>query len=218
MSPWSPDCARRPAIGCPERGVESSDARESCRERDFRHRHRGLVDQALGSLHATGRRDGARRRAGVAIEQTPQMPGRHPERAGEIFHRLAVVEEAALDEAQRTGHGRRGATPRGRSRRGLRPAAQARAESGGFGRCRSGKEDDVARLRRLHRTRRAALDPRGQHAREEPSVEPCVSRDARAVAALPVETVAIRRRGAVSDRRDDVPRSERPSVPHDRRA
>jgi len=55
-------------------------------------------------------------------------------------------------------------------------------------------------------------------AREEPPVEPCVSRDTRTVAALPVETVAIRRRGAVSDRRDDVPRSERPSVPHDRRA
>jgi len=56
------------------------------------------------------------------------------------------------------------------------------------------------------------------HAREEPSVEPCVSCDARAVAALPVETMAIRRRGVVSDRRDDLPRSERPSVPHDRRA
>ena len=178
---------RRPSIHGAKRGVEAADAPEPCRERDRRHRHRGLVDQSLRPLDAPGRRDGPRRGTSVPHEQATEISARHPERVGELLDGPAVVEEAAFDEAQGARDGRRGAMPRRCPRCGLGPTPQARTKARTLGRGRGGKEGDVARLGRLHRTRGTAIDPRGQHASEEAPVESPVPRDPRAIACPRVE-------------------------------
>src|SRR5206468_12447416 len=103
------------------------------------------------------------------------------------FDAPAVVEESAIDEPEGAGDRRRGAVPRRRAGRRLRSTPQAGAEPSALGGGRGGEEDDVARLRGLHRTRGAAVDPGGQHPREERPVEPRVVRYPRAVARAPVE-------------------------------
>src|SRR5262245_22039246 len=55
-SPPSTNGRRRPAIDVEERRVEPPDAPEARRERDLGHRHRGLVDEPLRSLHTHRRR------------------------------------------------------------------------------------------------------------------------------------------------------------------
>jgi len=177
----------RPSIHGAKRGVESPDAREPRSERDRGHRHHGPVHQPFRALNAPGRCDRGRRRTCVPHEQSAQMSGRHPKRIGEILDALAIVQESALDEPQCACDGRRRTVPRRRPGCGLGSTPQAGAETGALGGRRGGEEDDVTRLGGLHRTRGAAIDPCGQHASEEPPVEPTVSRDPRAIARLCIE-------------------------------
>jgi hypothetical protein len=136
--------AGRPAVHGAKRGVEPADAREAGGERDRRHRQGGLVDQGFRALHAPGRRDGGRGGAGVAPEQATQMSGRHAERVGKIVDGPGVVEEPALDEAQRARDARGRPVPRRCAGRGLGSTSQARAEARALGGGRGGEEDDVA--------------------------------------------------------------------------
>ncbi len=177
----------RPSIHGAKRGVESPDAREPRSERDRGHRHHGLVHQPFRALNALGRCDRGRRRTCVPHEQSAQMSGRHPKRIGEILDALAIVQESALDEPQCACDCRRSTVPRRRPGCGLGSTPQAGTEPRALGGSRGGEEDDVARLGRLHRTGGAAIDPCGQHAGEEPPVEPTVSRDPRAIACLGIE-------------------------------
>src|SRR5207249_3659232 len=68
---------------------------------------------------------------------------------------------------------------------GRHPQAGAEARSLGGG--RRGEEHDVARPGRLHGTGGPAVDPGGQHAGEEPPVEPTVARQPCTIAGAPVE-------------------------------
>jgi len=174
----------RPSVHGAKRGIESPDAREPRSERDRGHRHHGLVHQPFRALNAPGRCDRGRRRPCVPREQSAQMSGRHPKRIGEILDALAIVQESPLDEPQSACDCRRRTVPCRRPRCGLGSAPQAGAETGALGPSRGGEEDDVARLGGLNRTSRAAIDPCGQHASEEPSVEPAVAREPRAIACL----------------------------------
>ena len=202
----------RPSVHRAKRGVESSDAGEARGERDRGHRHRGLVDQRFRALHTPCRRHRGRRGAGMSYEQSAQMSGRHPERIREVLDGIAVVEEPALDEPERTRDRGRRAVPRGCPRRGLGSTPQARAEARAFGGGRGREEDHVARLGGLHRTGGPAVDPGGEHAGEEAPVESRVSRDAGAIAPAPVEGEAFahgnatlaRKPGPATPRDDDV--------------
>src|SRR2546428_2687339 len=179
--------ARRPPIRRAKRGVEAPDAGEPGGERDRAHRQRGLVDQDLGALHASGRRDGGGRRPGVAHEQPAQMPGRHAQRVGEIVDGLTFVEEAAPDEPHGARDGCRRTLPRRRSRHRLGQAPTAWGEARSLGGGRRGEGHDVARPGRLHGTGGPAVDPGGQHAGGEPPVEPTGARQTCAIAPASVE-------------------------------
>jgi hypothetical protein len=174
----------RPSIHGAKRGVESPNACEPRRERDRGHRHHGLVHQSFRALNAPGRCDRGRRRTCVPHEQSAQMSGRHPKRIGEILDALAIVQESALDEPQSACDGRRSSMPRRRPGCGLGSTPQAGAEARALGGSRGGEENDVVRLGGLDRTRGATIDPCGQHASEEPPVEPTVSRDPRTITCL----------------------------------
>jgi hypothetical protein len=179
---------RRFAVGLDERGVEAADAREAGREGDGGggDRHPRALQQRARPLHATAARQRDRRRAEIAAAQPAQVPRADAQLLREVVDR-ALVEEPAVDQPQRARDGGGGAAPRRRAGRGLRPAAQAGAEAGSLGVGRGGEVDDVARARRPHRTRRAAVDARDAHAREEAPVEPRIAREPRTVARLPVE-------------------------------
>ena len=182
------DRAGRPPVHGAKRGVEAPDAGEAGGERDRGHRHRRLVDQRLRALHAPGRarRPSARRpRAAGTVGAGGAASCRASSARSSTL--CAVVEESPLDETQRARDGRRRAAPRRRPGRRLRSTAQAGPEPRALGGGRGREEDDVARLGRLHRTGGPAIDPRGQHAGEEPPVEARVARDSRAVAGTPVE-------------------------------
>src|SRR2546422_4485430 len=79
--------ARRPPIRRAKRGVEAPDAGEPDGERDRAHRQRGLVDQDLGALHASGRRDGG---------------GRSEEHTSELQSRLHLVCRLLLEKKKHT--------------------------------------------------------------------------------------------------------------------
>src|SRR2546425_1398409 len=177
----------RPPVHRAKGSVESADGREARGKCDRGHRHRGLVDQRFRALHTPRRRHSGRRGAGMPHEQSAQMPGRHSERIREVLDGLAVVEESALDEPQRPRDRSRRAEPRGCPWRGLGSTAQAWAEARPLGGGRGREKDHVARLGRLHRANGPAVDPGGEHAGEEPPVESRVSRDAGAIAPVPVE-------------------------------
>jgi hypothetical protein len=178
---------RRSPVHGAKRSVESADAPEPGGEGNRGHRRRGLVDQPLRALHAPRHRHRAGRRTRVAQEQAAEVPARHTEGVGKVLHRLAVVEIALLDEPQRARDRRRGATPCCRPGRRFRSTSQARTEATALGGGRGREEDDVARLRRLHGTRRPAVDPCGEDAAEESSVESSVAREPRAIARSRIE-------------------------------
>jgi hypothetical protein len=135
-----------------KRRVEAPDAGEAGGERDRGHRHRGSVDQRLRPLHPPGHRHGRRRGARVLAEEPSQVA-----RAScpSVSARPATLWPSSRNprSMSRTGTGdarRRPATPASRVAASVRQRRQAGTPPAR--RRRGGKEDDVARLRRLHRT------------------------------------------------------------------
>ena len=80
----------------------------------------------------------------MPAEEPAQMSGRHPERIREVLDALAVVEEAALDQPQRSRDRGRRAVPRGCPGRGLGSTPQAGTEARSLGGGRGREEDHVA--------------------------------------------------------------------------
>src|SRR5215831_13625379 len=100
--------AGRPTIYGAEGGVEAADAGEARGEGDRGQGHDRLLDEALRPLHPACVRHGQWRGARVSAKEPSHVPGRHAEGEGKIVHGSAVVEEAALDEAERARDGSAG--------------------------------------------------------------------------------------------------------------
>ena len=166
--------------------VEVPDARESRREREFRHGQVRLVDQGAREVDATRAGHLHGRCAQVRPEQAAELPRPDAEPTREALHG-AVVQRARGDQAERTRDDGRGPGPGGRAGRRLGAAAAAGAEAGGFGRGGAREPPDVLRLRRLHRTDRPAVDAGRDHAGEEAAVEAAVAAQHGLVAVCRVE-------------------------------
>ena len=166
----APELARRPAVGIDERIVEAAHAAVACRNRYILHRQRGLVDQLFGKMQALGMRDRERARPEVPGEQPAQVPAGNTESGGEIFD-VALVERAVCDQPQSAPHGRRSASPCGRTRSTLGTASQARPETRFAGRRGRWKEQDVLALRCVGGTDRAAINSGRSYADEKLTVE-----------------------------------------------
>src|SRR5260221_10165107 len=85
-----------------------------------------------------------------------------------------AVAHVVRDEPPRPGDQVGPLVPLWRSGTRVGPASLAGPEAGLLRGRGTGEEPHVLRLGRYHRAARPAVDPRGQHGREEPAVEPRV--------------------------------------------
>src|SRR5947209_1653318 len=93
-----------------------------------------------------------------------------------------VIESALADQPQPAGHESGSTEPRGRAGRRFRPAAKARAESRGLGRCGGRKIPNVLVLWRACRANGTAIDAGTGDGDEEAAVESRIPRSTRPVA------------------------------------
>jgi len=92
--------------------IESSDAPESCCQRDFRHWHLSFMNKLLSKKNATGLGDGNRRCSQVLKEEPPQLALPQAETLRQSFHaRAAAIERPIGDESQSAGYGIGGPAP-----------------------------------------------------------------------------------------------------------
>ena len=177
----------RPAEELQENFVESANAAETGRERDFRHRHRGLMDQLFGEQHAPRLRHRHRRCAKMLHEESPQMTFADSQPLGERFHAAVFAIQCTVGNQCQSARNRvRRAAPRRHFRRGLRPAAQTRAVPvllRGGGRP---EKTAVLKLRGPRRTNRAAIHARRRHPDEYQSIETRIPAAQRAITDLPI--------------------------------
>src|SRR5579859_6210894 len=123
-----------------KRLMKTANAAESCRERNVRHGHPGLVDELFGEEHAPGLRHGDGRRAEVLKEQSSELAFPEPESFGELLYGGSLsVEHSLVNERQGARDGVRGSSPRGELRSCFGAAAQAGTEARLL-RCRGGGE------------------------------------------------------------------------------
>src|SRR6516162_4465485 len=103
------------------------------------------------------------------------------------FGDRGFIQESSLDKTHAAGHRRCSSAPRRASRCRLGPTAKAWPEAYPLrGGCRT-KEHDIRPAGGSHRTDRTTVDPDSSNAREEYAIECPVSRQASAVAYVPIE-------------------------------
>ncbi len=122
----------------------------------------------------------------MPVEQAAQLAFAEAEAGGKRIH-CGLVQRPALDEHQGARHGVRGAVPGTARRRGLGPAAQARAKAGRLRRGGSRIEDDVLAPRRPRRANRPAIDAGRPDAGEEAAIEAGIARRDRPIAGVEIE-------------------------------
>ena len=127
----------------------------------------------------------------MLVEEAAQLAFAETEAGGKRIHR-GLVERPALDEHQCARHRVRRAVPSAAPRRGLGPAAQARAEAGGLRRGGGRVEDDILAPRRPRRADRPAIDAGRPDAGEEAAVEAGIARRDRPIAGVEIEIHAER--------------------------
>src|SRR6185312_1880350 len=164
--------ARRPVKEIVKGFVEAPDAAEACRQRDFRHRHGGFVNELLGEEDAPRLCDHDRRSAQMLQEQSPQMALANAKTFGKSFDAgVFAVERAIANQTQCARNRVGGAAPGSEVRRGFRAATQARTKTRFLrGRGRS-KEPSVFTLGGAGRTDWSAIDSSRCHAHEQQTVE-----------------------------------------------
>src|SRR6267154_5078223 len=139
-----------------------------------------------------------RRGAEVLGEEPAELAASQTYPPSELVDRR-LVENAALDQADRAGNDRGGADPGGRPWRRIRPAAATRTEASLLRRRGADEEADVLAQRRARWADRTAVDAGGLHGGEEPSVEPRV-----AAPRCPIAGVFVEHHGPASYRRAQI--------------
>ena len=181
-----PNLRRRSPIRPLNCCIESPHAAKSRRQRDLPHRQPRLVDQFFREVQTPRVGNGDGRRAQMPQKQPPQMPRSDAQPFRQHLH-AAVFQTALADETQRPRDCVRCAQPRRRSRRALRPAAQARTKSRFRRRSRRRKVTAVLLLGRRRRTDRAAIHAAVRHADVKLAVEARIARQPRPLTYSPVQ-------------------------------
>ena len=123
----------------------------------------------------------------MLVEEAAQLAFAEAEAAGKRGDR-SLVQRPAVDEHQRARHRVRGAVPGAARRRGLGPAAPARAKAGGLRRGGGRIEADVLAPRRPRRADRPAIDAGRPDPGEEAAIKAGIPRRDRPVAGVEIET------------------------------
>src|SRR2546426_187146 len=119
-------------------------------------------------------------------EETPELAPAQPEACRQALD-IALVECAIRDEAEPARNDGRGPEPGGRPGRRLGATPAARAKAGRLGCRRAAKKAAVLELGRPYGADRSAVYTGGDHASEDPAVEPPVMTHERAVAAARID-------------------------------
>src|SRR6516165_7365239 len=115
------------------------------------------------------------------------MSWANTEAIGKFGDRL-FIQESFLDKTHTARHCRCSSAPRRASRCRLGSAAKAWPETCPLRGRRRTKEHDIRRTSGSHRTDWTTVDPGSSNAREECAIERPISRQASAVAYVPIET------------------------------
>ena len=111
--------------------VESPQATESSRHRDFRHRHLGFVDELLCEKHSPSLRDRNRRSPKMLQEQPPQLTLAQSQPVSQLLNTVfSAIKRTFRNQRQRARNRIRSPTPRSHVRRRLRAATKARTKPG----------------------------------------------------------------------------------------
>src|SRR5262249_58274674 len=128
---------------------------------------------AVGGVKRCGRGDRRRRGAPMPEEEPTQVTAGDAQPFGQGIDRgFLTVESASLDDQARCAFdGGQAAFPRRAKGSGLRAAAQARTEPGGFSGCSTRHELNVAAKRQPYRADATAVNPGRANADEETTIE-----------------------------------------------
>src|SRR5215469_16398642 len=127
----SAQSARRTMKQFEKRFVESPQAAEASRHRNFCHGHLGLMYELLGKKHSSCLRDRNWRRPEVLEEQAAQLTLTHAHSLSQLLNTTSVAGKGAFcDESQGARNRIRGSTPRSQVRSSFRTATKARTEAG----------------------------------------------------------------------------------------
>ena len=165
--------------------VESTDASESSGHGDLLAGQGGFVEQLLGEVRASGQGDLERRGAKVLSKQPTQMPGRQAHPFAESVDAGSSNTPSPIKLSARETTPTCRTTPACRAM--LQDGSEAWTEARGLGSGSGWKVADVLVFRRPRRADRPAVDASAGYADEEPAVESCVARPARAIASHSID-------------------------------
>ena len=130
----------------------------------------GLIEEAFGALDTQRLGDLQRRRMKVFGKEPRQVPRPDPKALRQRINRTPV-QSASLDQNQSTFYGCLGTLPCRTEWGGLRPAAEAEAVAGAFGRCCARIELDIAHRWRTHPANGATINARRLDSDENHAIE-----------------------------------------------